>query len=88
MSREAGDRLSILLSCKKTQPKWSQQIFSGGTGEGVVEHFWVSSGAVDFGYAALSLDASCLSAVLLVYRVSMSDLRFTREIGSCCSQQK
>lgn len=87
-SREAEDRLSILPSCKKTQPKWNQHIFNGGTGEGVVEHFWVSSGAVDFGYAALSLVASCLSEVLLVYRVSMSDLRFTREIGSCCSQQK
>jgi len=53
----------------------------------VVGHFWVSPGAVVFGDAALSLDASCVSEVLLVYRVSMSDLRFTREIGSCCSQQ-
>lgn len=43
----------------------------------MVEHFWVSLGSVVFGYAALSLDTSCLSEVLLIYRVSVSDLRFT-----------
>ena len=86
-SRETGDRLSVLPSCKNTQPKQSHHLFSGGIEEWVVGHFWVSPGAVVFGDAALSLDASCVSEVLLVYRVSMSDLRFTREIGSCCSQQ-
>lgn len=54
----------------------------------MVELFWVSSGAVVFGYATLSLDASCLSEVLLDYRVSVLDLRFTWDIGSCYSQQK
>lgn len=50
--------------------------------------FLGSSGAVFLGCAALAPDTSCLPDVLVIYGLSVSELRLIQGIGACWSQQK